>query len=205
MNLSVVCNTEHASSNHVLHFLRLRPAGCFIIVHSPTALIRDFNTSWDVIDFLNDVSNFDVLRTSTRRFIRKQSSFVQYLCRTLPEKQAFSLQWRCPSSKLVEIVHRLLPGCTGCNSRCLQMFSFLLLFVAVIIHEMLTIAHGLNVEFYLDGFVDGDQECDAIQQWRPWVSTWAGNLTQASSNDPFKGNDRFRVANLGSDVSVVRA
>ena len=59
------------------------------------------------------------------------------------------------------------------------------------------------MEFYLDAFSDDDQSCDVIQRWRPWASTWNGNLKQAIDNNVSNGNDRFQIANLGDNVNQV--
>ena len=56
----------------------------------------------------------------------------------------------------------------------------------------------LNVEPYLDALDGNDQKCDVIQRWRPWVSTWNGDLSQAHDNNVTNGNDRFQIANLGT-------
>eukprot|EP01137_Pigoraptor_chileana_P022140 Opistho-2@86730 len=74
-------------------------------------------------------------------------------------------------------------------------------------------AHGLNVEFILDGAATPTQKCLA-NRWRPWNATWIvmrDPWDAATSDDPTLGYDRFTINNMPEGkpsyllVSVMRA
>eukprot|EP00164_Ancoracysta_twista_P007114 GFYU01010045.1.p1 GENE.GFYU01010045.1~~GFYU01010045.1.p1 ORF type:complete len:762 (+),score=232.05 GFYU01010045.1:108-2288(+) len=61
-------------------------------------------------------------------------------------------------------------------------------------------SHSMNLEFILDG-AGKPKDC-TVDKWRPWNSTWIKTPAEAlTSDDVSKGYDRYRVLNVGEDLT----